>query len=190
MANVTIEVRQVGLGRLKKQVDKLNKLISNLNKDTDKKSRQDSAIEGINKQFNEVEKHVEKQMRKAAKAALTSVVELTPVDTGLAKGNWVTKVQSTKPNLSEKLGESNFDPTGAGVIADGLSVIQRKSIVPKKPAKGKTPAKAHKYKKIFITNSLNYIEDLDDGTASPGGSPQAPNGMSALAAQAGRRAIK
>lgn len=82
--------------------------------------------------------------RKVALDAYSRVTRKTPVDTGRARANW--NVGTGRPDLSTtKVGESSPPPSlkkGDGEAA------------------------------IYITNNLDYISDLEDGS-----SKQSPNGM-------------
>jgi len=88
--------------------------------------------------------------RKIVLEALSRIVLKTPVDTGRARGNWQTTV-NTSPD-DEKL---SSDP-----VADGLGAI----------------AKVPDFAIVYITNNVPYIVYLESGTVSK----QAPQGMVAI----------
>lgn len=109
---------------------------------------------------------VEGIIRAAALAMDTSVVVTTPVDTGRARGNYVTSIGVPSGEV--------FDVSGAGAattsLSQGRSVISRWKLA--------MPA-------IFITNNLPYIMKLDTGSSA-----QAPNGMSRAALAVGQLVVK
>lgn len=86
--------------------------------------------------------------------ALSGITLKTPVDTGRARGNWITTADSIDLNWSE-----NLDPSGGGAISAGAAVIS-------------AALSANPFRVITIQNNLPYIEDLEDGH-----SRQAPQGM-------------
>ncbi len=98
-------------------------------------------------------------VRRAALAADRTVVDVTPLDTGRAKGNWIVSVGNPDHSTFEE-GQAN----AASAIAQGKSVIE-----------GWTKGT------IFISNSLPYIGKLEDGW-----SQQAPDGMVTRAYDAAR----
>ncbi|WGK60510.1 hypothetical protein QAO71_10435 [Halopseudomonas sp. SMJS2] len=78
------------------------------------------------------------------------IVKLTPVDTGRARGNWLTGVHRPVTGETERL-----DKTGRSAIAE---------------ISEHTPAGAGQV--TYLSNNLPYIEDLERGS-----SKQAPEGM-------------
>jgi len=100
------------------------------------------------KRFSDkVKVSIDKAVRTVAFDAFGMVVKKTPVDTGRARGNWNISVGSIDYSVNENATTKKSPDIKKG---DGL-------------------------KPIFITNSLEYIEDLENGT-----SQQAPNGMVAI----------
>jgi hypothetical protein len=98
-----------------------------------------------------LDRSVERFVGQVAIAVDREVVLATPVDTGRARANWLPSLNA--PNLSAE--PNTFSPDG------GVSIAR-------------TVAVANRYRlgsKIYITNSLWYIEHLNRG-----GSPQAPSG--------------
>lgn len=87
----------------------------------------------------------------AALRILTVLVPATPVDTGRARGNWQTSIGS--PIYKET---TRLDPAGVAEISKAKSLLATKPI-------GAT---------VYITNNLDYIESLNDGSSA-----QAPAGF-------------
>ncbi len=90
---------------------------------------------------------LDKAVRKIAFKSFEMIVKKTPVDTGRARGNWNVSVDSIDRSVNE---EATVPQTMNVKKGDGM-------------------------KPIFITNSLDYIHDLEDGTST-----QAPRGMVAI----------
>ncbi len=110
-------------------------------------------------------KNTEKAVRRAAIAADNTVVTMTPVDTGRAKGNWITSIG--EPVIQELDVE---DKEGSIAMAQGAGVIAGWKV---------------KMGPIYIANSLPYIEALDKGSSA-----KAPNGMTDFAIEAAKRQLK
>jgi hypothetical protein len=113
--------------------------------------------------FNkEIKEFVQKKMpaevsqfqRMLVLEALRRIVERTPVDTGRAKGNWQVTIAAPAAAAIEA-----FDKDGAETIQKGLAAIA-----------GLKP-----YQVVWISNNVDYIEFLEDGS-----SKQAPRGMCRL----------
>lgn len=92
-------------------------------------------------------------MRSVMLTGLTSLVLMTPVDTGRARGNWIVTLGAATYRY-----EDSFDPSGSGSLAKGLSTTAE--------------LKANPFALVFLQNNLPYIEALEDGSST-----QAPNGM-------------
>lgn len=111
---------------------------------------------------------VEKKIRRAAIVADQFVVLGTPVDTGRAKSNWLVSLQAPIfeeiPAFSPGSKGSTQTANEQAAIDDGRAVIGQFRL-----ANGS----------IFISNSLPYIQALEDGS-----SDQASNGMVKQAVQA------
>lgn len=90
--------------------------------------------------------------KKIAMQMLEGVVNMTPVDTGRARGNWMTSVRA--PNLSSDV--NRYDKGGGQTIQAGMSAIQS----------------LQDFGTIYLTNNLPYIVALEKGH-----SRQAPVGM-------------
>jgi hypothetical protein len=86
--------------------------------------------------------------------AITKIVKRTPVDTGRARANW----QLTKSQPSTRVFKKT-DPEGDETIAKAMRVLDRMD----------------PYSTFFISNNLDYIEYLEEGS-----SKQAPYGMVAV----------
>lgn len=90
--------------------------------------------------------------RLLAIAGLQGVVTRTPVDTGRARANW--QASNGAPVLDQ------LDTTDAGkALSQGRGVIDQ----------------APKFATTYITNNLDYIQFLEEGSSS-----QAPQGMVAV----------
>lgn len=117
---------------------------------------------------------VDKAIKRTAVIVDQTVVLATPVDTGKARSNWVVSVGS--PSRQEnaayapgsKLGKNETGNANAA-MAQGRQVIS-----------GRKPGKT-----IYITNNLDYIEDLNNGT-----SQQAASGFVQKAVLAGKAYLK
>ena len=94
-----------------------------------------------------VEVALDVAVRKIVFDAFGMVTKKTPVDTGRARANWTVSVNSIARTV-------RLDATSPNAISI-------------KKGDGVNP--------IYITNSLDYIHDLENGT-----SKQAPNGMVAI----------
>lgn len=94
--------------------------------------------------------NVEKAVRQTVVLCAQGVVLRTPVDTGRARGNWVLGVGSVDTSTS-----ATNDPSGAGAIGRIAAEVA-----------------ASRGRVFYVTNSLPYIQRLEDGY-----SKQAPAGM-------------
>lgn len=95
--------------------------------------------------------------RKIALDLFTRVIRRTPVDTGRARGNWMSSVSTM---VLQETGA--IDKSGGNAISKAASTVQG--------AKGGDV--------IYLTNTLPYILRLEEGSST-----QAPNGMVALTVQ-------
>ena len=86
--------------------------------------------------------------------ALASVIQMTPVDTGRARGNWQTSV-----NVAIDTEIDVKDKRGSSAQVKGQEVISA----------------APTYGIVWISNALPYINELEFGS-----SKQAPEGMVAI----------
>lgn len=92
----------------------------------------------------------DKIVRTATIDLFSGTIRDTPVDTGRARGNWVTQVDTPAHGVIER-----EDPDGSLAIAEVIS---------------ETPELAGR--EVFLSNSLPYIEGLENGR-----SMQSPAGM-------------
>lgn len=94
---------------------------------------------------------IQKIMKTAAMELFKSVIMMTPVDTGRAKGNWQCTMTRPADGIIEEI--RNESET----IKAMMDVVIKSSI----------------QKGIFLTNNLDYIQKLEYG----GSRRQAPQGM-------------
>ncbi|EGK71906.1 hypothetical protein METUNv1_01684 [Methyloversatilis universalis FAM5] len=94
--------------------------------------------------------NVDKAVRQTVVLCAQGVVLRTPVDTGRARGNWVLGVGTINSGTS-----AANDPSGAGAIGRIAAEVA-----------------ASRGRVFYVTNSLPYIQRLEDGY-----SKQAPAGM-------------
>jgi len=99
-------------------------------------------------------------LRKIGFEMIRSIVIMTPVKTGRARGNWqvsFNRAATGQVNTLDKPGNSTISK-GEGVIGN----LKRMSL--------------KQVEQIFITNNLDYIVDLENGSSKT----QAPAGMVAI----------
>lgn len=101
-----------------------------------------------------IEKSIDEEQFDIFSRFLKNVIVATPIDTGLAKGNWrVSKVKALEGVIARK--------SPAAALSQGLASI--------KAAKSSIKGRSKKPASIFIVNNLPYI-----GLLNQGYSPQAP----------------
>jgi hypothetical protein len=105
----------------------------------------------VSKFIDKTSKTADAEVRKICLDLLTGIVLKTPVDTGRARANWFTSINSPSANVTV-----STDPSGSSTISSGLSAISK--------ATGNV---------LWITNNLPYIYRLE----FEGWSKQAPAGM-------------
>lgn len=88
-------------------------------------------------------KDADKFTKKITGEMLQQVVVATPVDTGQARGNWRVSV-----GVLDKKTDQTQDRSGQGSISNGIATIQAGGGI------GKV---------VYISNSLRYIERLNNG---------------------------
>jgi len=89
--------------------------------------------------------------KKIAFDILSGIVNMTPVDTGRARGNWFVTLAAPHVGMDWE----KKDVAGGGVISDGSQTIQS----------------LQNYGAIYLTNNLPYIVALEKGhskQATPG----------------------
>jgi hypothetical protein len=99
----------------------------------------------IRRRGQSVPAQVDRIVKKAAGAALQSVVSATPVDTGRARGGWQVGAGIAPQGESNRL-----DPGGGGTIGAGLSKVRS----------------ARPGQTVFISNNVDYIGFLNQGSSS------------------------
>lgn len=114
---------------------------------------------GVNRVMRNLKRDGTAFIKSVALQAASDFIELTPVDTGVARANWQVGV-GVRPAVPD-ITEDQTSPTTAGpdAIARAAAVIARYRL-------GLV---------IFIENRVPYIVILDQGSSS-----QAPSGMSSI----------
>lgn len=115
-----------------------------------------------------IQENTDKLVRKVALSVDQTVVMATPVDTGRARANWIVALDSPATGVIPP-----YDPGKGGSTAGTNSqqaIDQGKSTI----------AGYNGGVTINITNNLDYIGDLNNGTSA-----QAPSGFVEDAVQAG-----
>lgn len=101
----------------------------------------------------QVEGNVEGAVKDCARAVLRSVVESTPVDTGMARSNWTPELdrafEGLFPARVPGTGGSTADANAAATIEAGSPVIEAFDI--------------RTNREIHITNNAGHIQALNDG---------------------------
>ena len=104
---------------------------------------------------DQIEKGVNRTVRKVALAVDQAVVLATPVDTGRARSNWQVSIVS--PITTTRSAYSPGSKLGLGESANANAAIEH--------AKQKIRARTLG-QEIHITNNLHYIKDLNDGSSA------------------------
>lgn len=117
-------------------------------------------------------------VRRAALVADQSAVLLTPVDTGRARANWIATL-----GAPAQVADRQPDKTGQTALDQAAGVIARFKAGGGggRDASGRFTAGSS----IYLTNNVEYTGFLDQGS-----SRQAPEGMSAKAAQAAVNSVR
>ena len=106
------------------------------------------------KRASQVEKAAVRKIQAASKAAHETVVLATPVDTGQARSNWLTRRNS--PNRAVIDAHAPGKNLGRGELANAATAI----------ALGRREIETVRIgDKLFITNNLDYIAALNRGTS-------------------------
>ena len=113
---------------------------------------------------NRITKNMQDAVRRAAIAGDTAAVLKTPVDTARARANWIASVGAPVFREDEPPALGSGEASTAKSLNEGREVINGWTI-----DRGS----------IFLTNSVSYIQLLDDGSSN-----QSPQGMSKFAIQA------
>jgi hypothetical protein len=108
--------------------------------------------------------NLDRAVKDVAVAVLDKVVHTTPHDTGQARRNWQVAVRAARP-INKPLEETDYD--GDRTVAEGTAIIRSTT---------RAPGQA-----IFISNSLPYIQRLNEGWSQQ----QATPGFVERAMQAG-----
>lgn len=113
----------------------------------------------LNKFADDIGVRTEVVIKRLALEVFTGVVRKTPVDTGRARASWVIGIERplNSPSLSPA---QKFTPAEAERYA-ATELAELREIGP--------------YSTVFISNSLPYIEELENGSST-----QAPEGMVAV----------
>jgi hypothetical protein len=117
---------------------------------------------------------IDNLVKKVALTADQTVVLATPVDTGRARSNWITTINS--PNSGTIDPYSPGDKLGIGETANAQAAMDQAKAVVATRMRGQS---------IHITNNLEYIGELNRGT-----SKQAPSNFVGKAVLAAVNAIR
>jgi len=101
----------------------------------------------VRKWGQKTEQRMDATFRGASLEALTRLILSTPVDSGLARGNWQVSFDMPSQGFIDR-----HDASGNLTIADGTGVINR----------------ASSDVTLYITNSLPYIRRLEFGHSKQG----------------------
>lgn len=107
--------------------------------------------------------------KKLVLEVLTRVVQKTPVDTGRARGNWQTTINTLPTGETGETDTSSYVGGGSATINKGLAAL----------------AHLKPYQVVWISNNVPYILALERGH-----SKQAPKGMIALSLREIREILK
>ena len=122
-----------------------------------------------------VEGNVERTVKDCAQAVLRSVIEATPVATGMARSNWTPELdhafEGLFPARVPGVAGSTADANAAAAIEAGAPTIEAFDI--------------HKNTSIHITNNAPHIRSLNDGH-----SKQAPAGFVQIAVMEGFATVR
>lgn len=114
----------------------------------------------------DVARNADRVLKKVAMAIDQAVVTSTPVDTGRARANWIAALDAPKTEAVDAT-----DKGGSRAIAAARAVISEYD--------GDTNVEVH------ITNNLDYIGFLNDGTSA-----QAPRNFVQIAVGKGAAAVR
>ena len=128
----------------------------------------------MNKRANALEIGVNALVKRVALTADQTVVLATPVDTGRARSNWITSINRPSSQTIEPYVPG--DKLGIGETANAQAAIDQARTVIETRKSGQS---------IHITNNLEYIGELNDGS-----SRQAPANFVGKAVLAAISAVK
>lgn len=115
----------------------------------------------MNAIVNRVNKRLDTVIRKSTIELFGSVIKMTPVDTGRAKGNWQCSIGSPITSQTERLDGSKLGSTnGSDSFDDVVKTVKGTGHV------------------VWLSNNVPYIQRLEYGS-----SKQAPSGMVRLSLQ-------
>ena len=109
----------------------------------------------LSKEWQDARENIAEAIAGIGLVLLSGIVRKTPVDTGRARGNWITSVASVDARQLEQ-----FDKSGSKAINDAASKLE---------------AYPDTLPEIYVQNNLPYALRLENGH-----SKQAPSGMVAL----------
>jgi len=138
-----------------------------------------------------VEGMADQALRKAALVADQVAVTMTPVKTGRARANWIVSINSLQPadNDPKLSGSEGSASRGAANAQTAIDQAQNVLGVSLQFGGGGGRNKAGRFVSnapvIFLSNTLPYIEKLDNGSSA-----QATNGMTRAAIDAAIAQIK
>ena len=128
----------------------------------------------MKKRANNVPREVNKVKRQVALAVDQAVVLGTPVDTGTARSNWIVTLGAATDQT-----QGAFSPLSGGDMSERgnaeAAIAQGKAVI----------AQAKPEQDIHITNNLDYIVDLNEGSSA-----QAPAAFVEEAVDAGVKVVK
>ena len=115
----------------------------------------------MNSIVSRVNKRIDTVIRKSTIELFGSVIKMTPVDTGRAKGNWQCSIGSPITSETDRLDSAKLDSTNGSVAyADVIKTVKGTGNV------------------VWLSNNVPYIQRLEYGS-----SKQAPSGMVRLSVQ-------
>ena len=128
-----------------------------------------SLARSLNKLSNNVVKNSEVAIKKAALAAYSTLIVVTPIDTGRARAGWIISFGAPRKSDAKPRRKGGKIPIGS-FQNRALNTISKWTL-----GSGD----------LYISNSVEYIEYLEDGHSS-----QRPEGMTAHAVEAATRVLK
>jgi hypothetical protein len=123
-----------------------------------------------------ISKGVTALAKDVAKGIGATVVDTTPVDTGLARSNWRATLNAPASGVIPPYSPGNHLGISESANAGGAKAQQKQAI---------ERFDASKHRSIFITNNVRYIGSLDGGSSA-----QNPAGMIALGISTGRAILQ